>query len=65
MVSSAERVTRHTPAEINRRIRAEMEDRIAYFTEHPDGIPARLIAGSRRRNMLFKGLEVEESLLAV
>ena len=42
MVSSAERVPRHTADEINRQIRAETEERIAHYAEHPGGIPARL-----------------------
>lgn len=42
MVTTAERVPSHTASEINRRIRQETQDRIAYFTDHPDEIAARL-----------------------
>lgn len=36
------RVPQNTDEDINRRIRREMEARIAYYAEHPEEIPARL-----------------------
>jgi hypothetical protein len=42
MVSSAARVPSQTSDEINRRIRRETEDRLAYFADHPHEISARL-----------------------
>ena len=40
--STTYRVTEHTAAHINRRIRQRTEDRLAYFAEHPDEIERRL-----------------------
>lgn len=42
MVSSADRVPSNTDDAINRRIQADIEQRIAYYGEHPGGIGARL-----------------------
>jgi hypothetical protein len=42
MVSTTERVPRHTAQEVNRQIRQETEDRLAYFADHPEEIAARL-----------------------
>ena len=42
MVSTTARVPRHTAEEVNRRIRQIIEDRLAYFADHPDEIAARL-----------------------
>lgn len=42
MASTATRVPSHTASEINRRIREETEDRLAYYAEHPEEIGARL-----------------------
>ena len=42
MVSTAARVPGHTASEVNRQIRQETEERIAYFADHPDEIAARL-----------------------
>jgi hypothetical protein len=42
LAKTTERVAVHTADAINRRIRQEMEDRIAYFADHPDEIEGRL-----------------------
>ena len=42
MASTAARVPSQTDSEVNRRIRQEIEERIAYFADHPDEITARL-----------------------
>jgi hypothetical protein len=40
--SSLERVPAHTSDAVNRRIRRDIEDRLAYYAEHPHEIEARL-----------------------
>jgi len=42
IAESANRVAKHTSPAVNERIRLETERRIAYFTDHPDEIGARL-----------------------
>jgi len=42
IAESANRVAKHTSPTVNERIRLETERRIAYFTDHPDEIGARL-----------------------
>jgi hypothetical protein len=42
MVSTAARVSANTSPQINRRIRQDMEDRLAYYGAHPAEIGARL-----------------------
>jgi hypothetical protein len=39
---SAERVTAHTPAKYNRRLRDQSNARVAYFASHPEEIEERL-----------------------
>jgi hypothetical protein len=43
MVSTASRVPSHTAHEVNRRIRQETEERIAYFADYPEEIEGRLL----------------------
>ncbi len=42
MVSTRDRVPKHTAEEINRRIRREIACNVQYFAEHKDEIPQRL-----------------------
>ena len=42
MVSTAERIPSQTAQDVNRRIREETKERLAYFADHPDEIAGRL-----------------------
>ena len=45
--STSERVPAHTAGEINRRIRLETEERVAWHADHPEAIDRRLAALDR------------------
>ena len=63
MVFTAARVPRHTASEINRLIRQETENRLAYYAEHPDEIESRLQELDREWD-IERSIEANASTLA-
>lgn len=61
--ATMERVSSHTSAAVNRRLRQQTEDRVAYFAEHPDEIDSRLEELDREWD-IERALEANASLLA-
>lgn len=62
--ATTERVSVHTADAINRRIRREAEERVAYFANHPTEIPARLHELDREWD-IERTLEANASTLAL
>lgn len=62
--STAERVSAHTSAAINREIRRQAEARVAYFAARPAEIPARLAELDREWD-IERALEANASSLAL
>ena len=62
--SSAERVPTHTAEDVNRRIRQEMESRIAYYADHPVEIDRRLGELDREWD-IERAIEANASTLAL
>ncbi|PLU41263.1 hypothetical protein CN059_29760 [Sinorhizobium medicae] len=63
MATTANRVDAQTSDEINRRLRLQMEERLAYYETHPDQIEARLTELDREWD-IERTLEANASTLA-
>ncbi|MBY3095191.1 hypothetical protein HFO72_31115 [Rhizobium laguerreae] len=63
MATTANRVSAQTSNEINRRLRWQMEDRLAYYEAHPDQIESRLAELDREWD-IERTLEANASTLA-
>ncbi|CCF20352.1 conserved protein of unknown function [Pseudorhizobium banfieldiae] len=63
MATTANRVSAQTSDEINRRLRWQMEERLAYYEAHPDQIDARLAELGREWDV-ERTLEANASTLA-
>jgi hypothetical protein len=63
MVSTRARVPKHTAEEVNRQIRQETEDRLAYFADHTEEIATRLDELDREWDV-ERTIEANASILA-